>query len=125
MAKRRSAGAAGRKPAQEDSFRAYVLEQLEAIPQVRAQRMFGGHGLYADMLFFGIIHRGRLFFRTSPASRVAYQEAGSEVFRPSARAVLKAYYEVPAAVLEQPREITQWAKEAIAAAAVMAGEMGA
>jgi hypothetical protein len=38
-----------------DGFRAFVLDQLAAVESVRARAMFGGVGLYANDLFFGIL----------------------------------------------------------------------
>lgn len=74
--------------------------------------MFGGWGLYRDRAFFGIIFKGRLYFKTDAASRRAYVERGMEPFRPSATQTLKTYYEVPADVLEEPEELVAWAERA-------------
>ena len=44
----------------DDSFKDFVLDQLQELDSVEARRMFGGYGLYQDETFFGIIHKGRL-----------------------------------------------------------------
>jgi DNA transformation protein len=75
--------------------------------------MFGGHGLYRGEAFFGIIFRGRLYFRTDEASRASYLECGMRPFRPNARQTLGTYYEVPLDVLEDPRELERWAGVAV------------
>lgn len=95
-----------------DDFVMFVLDQLSAMEEVRAQPMFGGHGLYAGPAFFGIIHRGHLYFRTNEATRRRYEERGMNAFRPNGRSAMK-YHEVPADVLEQPLELVSWAREAI------------
>lgn len=74
--------------------------------------MFGGHGLYRHGIFFGIIHGDRLYFRADPRSRRDYINRGMEAFRPSARQVLKSYYEVPLDVLENAEELSRWAEKA-------------
>lgn len=43
----------------QESFAAFVLDQLAGLEGVSARRMFGGHGLYRGGDFFGIIHDGR------------------------------------------------------------------
>ena len=47
--------------------------------------MFGGFGLYAGDKFFGIIFQGRLFFKTSEATREVYRARGMNHFQPSAK----------------------------------------
>ena len=75
--------------------------------------MFGGHGLYRGDTFFGIIFRGRLYFRTDEASRAPYIERGMKPFRPSAGQTLGTYYEVPLEVLENTRELGRWSGAAV------------
>lgn len=100
----------------EDSFVAFILDQLEDAGRVTARRMFGAHGLYLDAVFFGMAHEGSLFFRTSPASRERYLALGMEPFRPTERQTLETYFRVPADVLEDPEELRAWAREAAEAA---------
>lgn len=78
--------------------------------------MFGGHGLYARDVFFGIVHQGRLYFKTDDASRPDYEECGMEPFQPNDRQTLTRYYEVPADVLENDEQLVAWARAALNAA---------
>jgi DNA transformation protein len=98
-----------------NSFDTWILENLSAIPSVRAQRMFGGSGIYADDAFFGILFDGRLYFFTDDATRGTYADAGSGPFRPSPKQQLKNYYEVPIEVMEDPAQLVEWAEAAIRA----------
>jgi DNA transformation protein and related proteins len=52
----------------DDSFKEFVLDQLDALPELRARAMFGAHGLYSGDKFFGILDEGRLFFKTDAVS---------------------------------------------------------
>jgi hypothetical protein len=47
----------------DDSFKEFVLDQLGALPELRARAMFGAHGLYSGEHFFGILdwRRSRSF----------------------------------------------------------------
>lgn len=91
----------------------FVLDQLGDLREVEARRMFGGHGLYAGEVFFAIVWRDRLFFRTDAESRDEYVRLGAGPFRPNARQTLKSYYEVPADVLEDRARLTAWAERAL------------
>jgi len=97
------------------SFKAFVEEQLEGLDGLCLRPMFGGHGLYAGEVFFGILFRDRLYFKTDTESRVEYLALRMQPFRPSAKQTLRSYYEVPADVLEDPERLTQWARRAIRA----------
>jgi DNA transformation protein len=108
----RDLGAAG-----DASFLAFVLDQLGGSSGIESRAMFGGHGLYRHGTFFATVFRGRLYFRTSEATRPEYQARGMKPFRPSARQSLTSYYEVPANVLEEPAEVARWARAAAGAAA--------
>lgn len=96
----------------QDGFKDFVLDQLSDLPDVTCRAMFGGYGLYCGKVFFGIIHRGRLYFKTHETSRHHYIEQGTKPFRPSMAQTLKNYYEVPVDVLEDAGELTRWAQQA-------------
>jgi DNA transformation protein len=96
-----------------DSFKEFVLDQLRDLGGVEARAMFGGHGLYSGDLFFGILHNGRLYFKTNASTAPAYIEKGMKPFRPNAKMTLKTYYEVPADILEEADQLVEWAKKAI------------
>jgi DNA transformation protein len=64
----------------DDSFKEFVLDQLGALPELRARAMFGAHGLYAGEKFFGILDEGRLFFKTDAASASDYTARGMGAF---------------------------------------------
>ncbi len=98
-----------------ESFKDYILDQLAGLDRVEARAMFGGHGLYSGAAFFGIIWRGRLYFLTDETTRPAYLARRMKPFRPSAKQTLGRYYEVPADVLEDPRELRRWAERAVRA----------
>ena len=96
----------------DDSFKNFILDQLSGLRDVTCHAMFGGYGLYRGEAFFGIIHKGRLYFKTDEATRPAYRAKGMKPFRPSSRQTLKTYYEVPVEVIEDKEELTVWARQA-------------
>jgi DNA transformation protein and related proteins len=58
----------------------HCLELLAPLGTVRARRMFGGHGLYCDDLFFALIALDRLYLKTDAVSQPAFAAAGCEPF---------------------------------------------
>jgi DNA transformation protein len=68
--------------------------------------------LYYEEVFFGIVFKGRLYFKTDEQSRPKYHEREMKPFKPNSRQTLKNYYEVPADVVEDEEEILLWAKTA-------------
>lgn len=97
----------------DDSFRNFILDQLADLPEVECRAMFGGLGIYQGDVFFAIIHRDRLYFKTDETTRKKYEELGQQPFRPSAKQTLSSYYEVPADVIEDMDRLADWAREAV------------
>jgi len=96
--------------------RAIVL-RLTPIGDVRARPMFGGHGLWAEDLFFGLIMRGGIYFKIDDANRAVFETRGVRLFRPVPERpdFTMRYAEVPADVLDGP-DLVPWAEAAIGAA---------
>jgi len=95
------------------SLKDFVLDRLAGLPGVGSRSMFGGHGLYFGGAIFGILFKGRLYFKTSAATRADFARRGMKLFRPNVRQRLNSYYEVPAEVLEDPATFVEWARRAI------------
>lgn len=93
-----------------DGFKDFVLDQLADLRGLTCRAMFGGHGLRYQDTFFGIIHKGRLYFKVSPATVALYQEQGMTPFKPNAKQTLKSFYEVPVDVIEDAEQLTHWAE---------------
>jgi DNA transformation protein and related proteins len=96
----------------QDGFKDYVLDQLADLRGVTYRAMFGGYGLYHRETFFGIIHKGRLYFKTDQITAIRYRDRGMKPFKPSAAQTLKNYYEVPIEILEDSDDLTTWASQA-------------
>lgn len=95
-----------------DGFKEFVLDQLTDLHSVTCRPMFGGYGLYHQAQFFGIIHKGRLYFKVSPKTLPTYREHGMKPFQPNSRQTLKSYYEVPIHVVEDREQLAAWAEQA-------------
>jgi DNA transformation protein len=97
-----------------DGFRAFVLEQLAGVESVRAREMFGGVGLYANDVFFGILAADSLYLKVDDSNRGQYEAEGMTAFQPyTGKPTTMSYYQVPARVLEDGEELTVWARASI------------
>lgn len=98
------------------SFKDFVLDQLQGLPDLECRSMFGGYGFYQDDKFFAIIFKGRLYFKTDAKSAVPYRKAGMKPFRPNEKQTLKNYYEVPVDVIEDRDRLLVWAIKSLGVA---------
>jgi DNA transformation protein len=98
----------------DETFRDFVLDQLQLLGEVDCRRMFGAYGLYHDRVFFGILAQGRLYFKTNAVTCGTYVQRGMQPFRPNPRQTLKSYYEVPVDILEDHEQLRVWARQAVA-----------
>jgi DNA transformation protein and related proteins len=107
----------GRRVRVSDGFRRFALDQLSQAGDVFARNMFGGVGLYAGDVFFGILAGDVLYLKCDDRSRDRFLRAGSRPFTPDPnRPGSTKYYEVPLAVLEDADELGRWVADAVAAA---------
>jgi DNA transformation protein len=98
-----------------DGFRSFVLEQLQRTATgVRARSMFGGVGIYAGELFFGLMDDDVLYFKVDDTNRARFEERGMGPFRPYGEGgEVMQYYEVPAEVLEDADALSGWVKASV------------
>jgi DNA transformation protein len=98
-------------------IRDHLLDALDGLP-VRTRPMFGGYGFYMEDAFFAVISDGRLYFRTDDESREAYRARGMQAlqprYRPRGKRTVDRNFEVPADVLDDPKQLREWAMRAAA-----------
>jgi TfoX/Sxy family transcriptional regulator of competence genes/drug/metabolite transporter (DMT)-like permease len=97
----------------DDSFKDFILDQLQELEGVEARRMFGGYGLYWDETFFGILHKGKLYFKVDESTIGEYRKRKMKPFRPNPKQTLMSYYQVPVETLEDNERLCDWAMKAI------------
>ena len=97
-----------------DSYKRFVLDQLEELGDVTPRSMFGGVGLYHRDVFFGIVAGDVLYLKVDDVTRGDYERAGMGPFRPFPdRGGTMRYYAVPIEVLESAAALAEWARRAI------------
>lgn len=97
---------------EEGGFKDFVLDQLVELQGLTCRAMFGGYGLYLHGMFFGIIHKSRLYFKTNSKTAPDYRKYGMTPFAPGPKQILRNYYEVPVDVVESSEDLAAWARQA-------------
>jgi DNA transformation protein and related proteins len=100
-------------------FLAFLIDQLAPLGSVTSRRMFSGAGIYCDGVIFALVLRGdTLYFKVDDGNRPQYEAEGLEPFRYEARGrtvEVGAYWHVPERLFDDPDEMLQWARGALAA----------
>jgi DNA transformation protein len=102
-----------------DEFVDYVIDQLSALGEVSARKMFGGAGLYCDGTMFGLIADDVAYLKVDDSNQEDFVKAGSVPFTPypdKAKTTVMSYYEIPADVLENRDLLAEWAERSLAIA---------
>lgn len=103
----------------QDGYVAWCLELLGSIGTVRAKRMFGGHGLYADDVMIGLIAGEQLYMKSDALTRERWEAAGGRPFaysRENRAAVTMSYWTPPDDAMDSPAAMAPWARLALEAA---------
>lgn len=95
----------------------HVVERLARVAPIHSRRMFGGVGLYSGELFFALIASDVLYLKVDDTNRADFDARGMSAFQPFAdRESTLSYYELPADVLDDPRQLKPWVEKALAVA---------
>ena len=81
--------------------------------------MFSGFGISADGTNFAMALRAGLYFRADEQTIPRFEAEGSKPFQYQTRAkivTVGSYWQLPARLFDEPEELTEWARAALAAA---------
>ena len=98
----------------------HLLELMRAGGRaVEARRMFGGHGLYADGLFFGIVADDVVFLRADDGNRAEFDAIDAQVFeyrKKDGVGRAPGYRRPPDDAIESADAMRPWLRSALGAA---------
>jgi DNA transformation protein len=108
----------------DDSFHAFVKELFARLGPIQVKRMFGGAGVYAEGLMFGLLADDAIHIRAKdPAMQAELRAAGSGPFiwvpqngPRKGEAIDLGYWRLPDTALEDPDEAAIWGAKALALA---------
>jgi DNA transformation protein and related proteins len=99
----------------------FIRELFVPFRDVAVKRMFGGAGLYADGLMFGLLFDSVIYLRVDAASTADFEREGSVPFvyplakrRPGHAS--QHFWRLPERLYDDPEELALWAERALAIA---------
>jgi DNA transformation protein len=106
-----------------DAAAALARELFERMDGFRVKRMFGGLGLFADDVMFGLVDDGQIYLKTDAPLEAELRAAGAHPWlyteRRGPRAGITAetsYLSLPDGACDDPEEACRWAGRAQAVA---------
>jgi DNA transformation protein len=99
--------------------RDFLIDLFSDFGPVTIRPMFSGFGISADGINFALALRAGLFFRADEATIPRFEAEGSLPFQYQTRAktvTVNSYWQLPARLFDDPEELTDWARAALAAA---------
>jgi DNA transformation protein len=106
----------------------YLPDVFRLLGEIRARRMFGGHGIYLDELFFAIVQDEVLYLKADAQTAPQFRALGLAPFEyvKDGRVAQLGYYAAPAEVLDDAEAARDWGRLAVDAAlrAVQRGAHG-
>jgi DNA transformation protein and related proteins len=101
------------------SFAEFLREQFAPLGHVTMRRMFGKTGVFCDGVMFGMVADNTLYFRVDDQNREAFAEAASFPplnYQKKGELIDLAFWRAPERLFDEPDELVEWARTALAAA---------
>ena len=101
-----------------DALADHLEDLLRPLGAIRLRRMFGGHGLFADELFFAVVVDDQLYFKVDAVSRPQFEAAGLEewTYVRNGTPVQMSYFRPPEDIYEDEDSLRRWGRMALDAA---------
>ena len=99
--------------------RDFLIDLFSDFGPVTIRPMFSGFGISADGINFALALRAGLYFRADEDSIPRFEAEGSHPFQYQTRVktvTVNSYWQLPARLFDDPEELTDWARAALAAA---------
>ena len=94
-------------------FVVHAVELLSSLERVEARAMFGGHGVYARGVMFGLLDDDELFLKTDEVSRPRFVEAGCRRWvyvGPTMKMENTSYFRPPDGAHEDAEAMLPWVR---------------
>jgi DNA transformation protein len=96
-----------------------IRELFAAFGAVSIRRMFGGAGIFADDMMFGLVDEGVIYLKVDADNAPAFDRENLEPFTymtGSGKRASMSYRRMPDRLYDDPEELMVWARAALAAA---------
>ena len=102
-----------------DDFAEFLCELLAPLGRVTMRRMFGKTGVFCGGAMLGMVTDNTLYFRVDDHNRAIFKEAEASPplnYRKGGVLIDLAFWRVPERLFDEPDELVEWARAALAAA---------
>jgi DNA transformation protein len=99
--------------------RDFLIDLFADFGPVTIRPMFSGFGISVDGTNFALALRAGLYFRADDQTIPQFEAEGSKPFQYQTRAktvTVGSYWQLPARLFDEPEELSDWARAALAAA---------
>jgi DNA transformation protein len=99
--------------------RDFLIDLFSDFGPVTIRRMFSGYGISVDGTNFALALRSGLYFRADAGTIPRFEAEGSQPFQYQTRSravTVASYWQLPARLFDDPEELSDWARAALAAA---------
>ena len=96
-----------------------IRELFVVFGAVQVRRLFGGAGLFADSVIFGLVSGGQIYLKADAATAPAFEREGCAPFEygtKKGRRAVMSYWRLPDRLYDDPDELARWARQALAVA---------
>ena len=97
----------------------FIHDLFQPFGAVSVRRMFGGAGLFADGVMFGLVSGGQIYLKVDATTVPCFEREQCEPFEYSTKngkRALTSYWRLPDRLYDDADELAQWARQALAAA---------
>ena len=97
----------------------FIRDLFQSFGAVTVRRMFGGAGLFADGLMFGLVSDGQIYLKVDATTLTWFERECCGPFEYSTKhgkRTLTSYWRLPDRLYDDADELAQWARQALAAA---------
>jgi DNA transformation protein len=97
----------------------HIRELFAAFGPVQVRRMFGGAGLYADGVMFGLVSGGLIHLKADAGTVARFEAEGCRPFEygtSAGRRAIMSYWRIPDRLYDDPDALAHWARQALEAA---------
>ena len=97
----------------------FIRDLFSEFGTVTVRRMFGGAGLFADGLMFGLVTGGVIYLKADAGNVADFEREGCGPFRYATKdgeRSIASYRRMPERLYDDPAELAAWAGHALSAA---------
>ena len=97
----------------------FIHDLFQPFGAVTVRRMFGGAGLFADGVMFGLVSGGQIYLKADATTVTCFEREQCGPFEyatKNGKRTLTSYWRLPDRLYDDADELAQWARQALAAA---------